>query len=255
MGAAALGRSVWLTRNKRNYGVPLLLAALASAHLLYLTAAVSGDYLGLMRYFNAGLLSMAVLTLLIARRVLPFFAKRAVAGLDIPPHTRSGHWQLAAGVAAIVLLLAGAPKGAALALAASGLIALVQWLAWKPWAARRVPLLWILYAGYLGLSIGLLVGAAQLAGLVVRVAWPAHVIGVAGFSVMILGMVTRTALGHLGRPLQTDRSMVLSYALIIPAALLRLAALLPSSAVTGLLHASATAWALALALYLWRFSR
>ena len=104
-GAAALGRSVWLTRNKRNYGVPLLLAALASAHLLYLTAAVSGDYLGLMRYFNAGLLSMAVLTLLIARRVLPFFAKRAVAGLDIPPHTRSGHWQLAAGVAAIVLLL------------------------------------------------------------------------------------------------------------------------------------------------------
>ena len=133
---AALGRSVWLTRNKRNYGVPLLLAALASAHLLYLTAAVSGDYLGLMRYFNAGLLSMAVLTLLIARRVLPFFAKRAVAGLDIPPHTRSGHWQLAAGVAAIVLLLAGAPKGAA-ALAASGLIALVQWLAWKPWAARR----------------------------------------------------------------------------------------------------------------------
>ena len=74
-----------------------------------MTAAVSGDYLGLMRYFNAGLLSMAVLTLLIARRV-PFFAKRAVAGLDIPPHTRSGHWQLAAGVAAIVLLLAGAPR-------------------------------------------------------------------------------------------------------------------------------------------------
>ena len=179
-GAAALGRSVWLTRNKRNYGVPLLLAALASAHLLYLTAAVSGDYLGLMRYFNAGLLSMAVLTLLIARRVLPFFAKRAVAGLDIPPHTRSGHWQLAAGVAAIVLLLAGAPKGAALALAASALIALVQWLAGNP-GPRGVPLLWILYAGYLGLSIGLLVGAAQLAGLVVRVAWPAHVIGVAGF--------------------------------------------------------------------------
>ena len=55
-----------------------------------------------------------------------------------------------------------------------------------------MPLLWILYTGYLGLSIGLLVGAAQLAGLVVRVARPAHVIGVAGFSVMILGMVTRT---------------------------------------------------------------
>ena len=139
-------------------------------------------------------------------------------------------------------------------LAATGLIALAQWLAWKPWAARRVPLLWILYAGYAGLGIGLLVGAAQLAGYVLRPAWPAHVIGVAGFSVLILGMATRTALGHLGRPLRTDRSMVLSYALVILAALLRLAALLPTAGALGLLHASAGAWALAFGLYLWRFT-
>ena len=129
-----------------------------------------------MRYFNAGLLSMAVLTLLIARRVLPF-AKRAVAGLDIPPHTRSGHWQLAAGVAAIVLLLlAGAPGAGAGRQRPdrAGPVAGLETL-----AARA--LLWILYAGYLGLSIGLLVGAAQLAGLVARglararSAWPASV--------------------------------------------------------------------------------
>jgi uncharacterized protein involved in response to NO len=220
---------------------------------MYLWAVVQGDYLALMRYFNAGLLCMAVLTLLIARRVLPFFAKRAVAGLDIPAHTRSGHWQLGLGVVAIACLTADAPRLAALALAATGLIALAQWVSWKPWAVRRVPLLWILYAGYLGVGIGLLVGAAHLAGYVVRPAWPAHVIGVAGFSVLILGMVTRTALGHLGRPLQTDRSMVVSYALMILAALLRLAALLPTAATVGLLHAATTAWVLALALYLWRF--
>ena len=47
--------------------------------------------------------------------------------------------------------------------------------------------------------------------------------------------------------------MVLSYALMILAALLRLAALLPTAATIGLLHASATAWALAFGLYLWRF--
>lgn len=252
--AAALGRSVWVTRNRRNYGVPLLLLGLAAAHVLYLRAALAGDYLALMRYFNAGLLCMAVLTLLIARRVIPFFAKRAVAGLEIASHTRSGHWQLATGVLAIACLLASAPRFAALLLAATGLIALAQWLAWKPWAVRRVPLLWILYAGYAGLGIGLLVGAAQLAGYILRPAWPAHVIGVAGFSVLILGMATRTALGHLGRPLRTDRSMVLSYALVILAALLRLAALLPTPGALGLLHASAAAWALAFGLYLWRFA-
>lgn len=252
-GAAALGRAVWVTRNQRNAGVPFLLLGLAAANAMYLWAVVQGDYLAVMRYFNAGLLCMAVLTLLIARRVLPFFAKRAVAGLDIPPHTRSGHWQLALGVAAIVCLVVGAPRAASLALAATGLIALAQWVSWKPSAVRRVPLLWILYAGYLGVGIGLLVGAAHLAGYVVRAAWPAHVVGVAGFAVLILGMVTRTALGHLGRPLQTDRSMVTSYALMILAALLRLAALLPTAASVGFLHASTTAWVLALGLYLWRF--
>lgn len=252
-GAAALGRAVWVTRNQRNAGVPFLLLGLAAANAMYLWAVVQGDYLAVMRYFNAGLLCMAVLTLLIARRVLPFFAKRAVVGLDIPPHTRSGHWQLALGVAAIVCLVVGAPRAASLALAATGLIALAQWVSWKPWAVRRVPLLWILYAGYLGVGIGLLVGAAHLAGYVVRAAWPAHVVGAAGFAVLILGMVTRTALGHLGRPLQTDRSMVTSYALMILAALLRLAALLPTAASVGFLHASTTAWVLALGLYLWRF--
>lgn len=251
--AAALGRAVWVTRNRRNAGVPVLLLGLAATDALYLWAAVQGDYLALMRYFNAGLLCMAVLTLLIARRVIPFFAKRAVTGLDIPAHTRSGHWQLGTGILAIALLLASLPRLAALALAATGLIALAQWVSWKPWAVRRVPLLWILYAGYGGLAIGLLVGAAHLAGYVIRPAWPAHAIGVAGFSVLILGMVTRTALGHLGRPLRTDRSMVASYVLMLLAAVLRLAALLPTAASIGLLHASTTAWVLALGLYLWRF--
>ncbi|MGH8814940.1 MAG: NnrS family protein, partial [Achromobacter pestifer] len=40
---------------------------------------------------------------------------------------------------------------------------------------------------------------------------------------------------------------------MILAALLRLAALLPTAATIGFLHASVTAWVLALALYLWRF--
>lgn len=86
-----------------------------------------------------------------------------------------------------------------------------------------------------------------------RMAWPAHVIGMAGFSVLIIGMVTRTALGHLGRPLKTDRSMVAAYALVIAATALRLLALWPSEWTLHWQHASATAWALAFALYLWRF--
>jgi uncharacterized protein involved in response to NO len=76
----------------------------------------------------------------------------------------------------------------------------------------------------------------------------------AGFSVLIIGMVTRTALGHLGQPLRADRTMVASYALVIAAAALRLLALLPTLHALFLLRASAAAWVLAFALYLWRFA-
>jgi uncharacterized protein involved in response to NO len=141
-------------------------------------------------------------------------------------------------------------------LAVTGALALVQVLAWQPWAVRRVPLLWILYTGYAALGIGLLVAAVQIGGWggwILRAAWPVHVIAAAGFSVLIIGMVTRTALGHLGRPLRTDGLIVTCYGLVIAAAVLRLLALWPTALSLHALHASAGAWVLGFALYLWRF--
>lgn len=253
--AVALGRVIHAARSRRNYGLPLLVLGLGAADALYLAALWRGsDYALLMQYLHAGLLCMAVIALLVARRVIPFFAMRAVAGLQIPMHTASGQWQLGACVLAVACVLMGWLPGMAVALAAAGLLALWQVLAWKPWAVRHVPLLWILYLGYAALGVGLLVAAAQAAGWVPRLAWPAHVIGVAGFAVLIIGMVTRTALGHLGRPLRTDRAMVGMYVLVIVAAALRLLALLPTPLALGALHASALAWVLAFGWYLWRFA-
>ncbi|HWK55666.1 MAG TPA: NnrS family protein [Hyphomicrobiales bacterium] len=254
IAAAALGRAIYRARSRRNYGIPLLVLGLGVADALFLWAVRAGDYTLLMQRFHAGLFCMAVIALLVARRVIPFFAMRAVAGLALPMHTQSGQWQLGAGVFAIAALLLGWRDLSAAALSVAGALAVWQTIAWQPLAVRRVPLLWILYVGYASLGIGLIVAAAHLAGWVLRPAWPAHVIGVAGFSVLIIGMVTRTALGHLGRPLRTDRSMVAAYILVIAAAALRLAALPPSTAMPYLLHLSACAWVLAFALYLWRFA-
>ncbi|MDM0074087.1 NnrS family protein [Variovorax sp. J2P1-59] len=251
--AAALGRTIVGARNRRNYGLPLLVLGLGMADALYLLAVLQGDYALLLQRFNAGLLCMAVIAMLVARRVIPFFAMRAIPGLTIPMHTRSGQWQIGAGVIAVFGSLLQFPALTAAALAVAGCIALYQVSAWRLWATRRTPLLWILYVGYAALGAGMLVAAAHAMGWIVRAAWPVHVIGVAGFSVLIIGMVTRTALGHLGRPLQTDHAMVVSFALVILAAVLRLAALLPTAITSGALHASAAAWVLAFALYLWRF--
>ena len=253
LAAVAMARVVVRSRNRRNYGVPVLMLALAAADAAFLAAAYAGDA-RLMHVFQGGLLVMAVIALLIARRVIPFFATRAVSGLQIPMHVRSGQVQVAAGAIAVAALLLGLPRLQAGALAVAGALALAQVVAWKPLAVRRKPLLWILYAGYAGLGLGLLAAAAQAAGFELRSAVHVHLIAMAGFAVLIIGMVTRTALGHLGRALEVDRSMVVSYALVLAAVALRLIALWPSVASAAALQASALAWIAAFGLYLWRFA-
>lgn len=254
VAAVALGRVIYASRSQRNYGLPPLVLGLGVTDALYLLAIwQGGDYTAMMQFLYAGLLVMAVIALLVARRVIPFFAMRAVEGLQIPMHTASGQFQLGAGVLAVVFLLLGWVPGIVAALAVAGLLTLWQVLAWKPWAVRKVALLWILYLGHAALGAGLLVAAAHASGWVLRLAWPVHVIGVAGFTVLIIGMVTRTALGHLGRPLRTDSAIVAMYVLVIASAVLRLLALLPTGLAPGALHASALLWGLAFALYLWRF--
>lgn len=253
LACTTMARAVYGTRNHRNYAVPVLLLGLGATDVLYLLAALGGDYTLLMQRFNAGLLCMAVIALLVSRRVIPFFAMRAVPGLSIPMQERSGLVQLGAGALAVLFVLLQWQPPLALALLAAGVVPLWQLLTWKPWAVRHKPLLWILYAGYAGLGIGLLVAAAQAAGLPLRTAVHVHVIAMGGFSVLIIGMVTRTALGHLGRPLTVDRSMTTSYVLMLVAFGLRLAALHPSTLSALLLQGAALAWITALALYLWRF--
>ncbi len=254
LAAVAMMRAVYRAKNARNYAVPWLLVGLAAADALYLLAARDGDYALLMQRFNAGLLVMALIALLIARRVIPFFAMRAVPGLTIPAQTRSGQVQLGACAASVIFLLAGLPMPAAIGLGLAGALALWQVLTWQPYAVRGNPLLWILYAGYSGLGIGLLLAALQAAGVAMPPALPVHMIAMAGFSVLIIGMLTRTALGHLGQPLATDRGMRASYALVLIALALRLTALVPSALSLLALQLSAAAWMAAFALYLWRFA-
>ncbi|NYT64166.1 NnrS family protein [Alcaligenaceae bacterium] len=245
-------------KSRRNYGIPFLVLGLGVANVLYLQAALKGDYIQLMQRFDLGLICMAVIALLIGRRVIPFFAMRMVPGLQLPMQARSGHIQLAVSVLAIALGIIGLPLYMAAALAVAGLISLWQAASWKPLSVLHKPMLWILYLGYIAMGIGLLFAAAHISGLgsgvLARSAMHVHIIGMGGFAILIIGMLTRTALGHLGYPLALDQSMLASYYLMIAAVVLRLAALWPSSASGWLLQAAGLCWVLCMGLYLWRFT-
>lgn len=258
VSAVALLRVMLKGSSRRNYGVPFLVAGLGASNVMFLQALDQGNYTLLMQRFDLGLICMTVIALLIARRVIPFFSMRMVPGLQLPMQVRSGQFQLITGMLAIVFGLAGQQQAMAGALLLTGVISLWQVVRWKPVAVLHKPMLWILYAGYAFMGIGLILAAAhagQMGESVVlaRAAAHVHTLGIGGFAVLIIGMVTRTALGHLGRPLVLDTSMLTSYYLMIAALVFRLAALWPSTASFWLLRASAVCWIACMGLYLWRF--
>src|SRR5690606_22494425 len=211
-------------KSRRNYGVPWLVLGLGIANALYLQAALKGDYILLMQRFDLGLICMAVIALLIGRRVIPFFAMRMVPGLQLPMQVRIGQAQLVISMLAILFGIIGMPLPMAVALAIAGAISLWQTAKWKPFAVLHKPMLWILYLGYIAMGIGLLFAAVHASGMgsgvLIRSAAHVHIIGMGGFAVLIIGMLTRTALGHLGRPLALDQSMLYSYYLMIAAVIL-----------------------------------
>ena len=252
--ASAMAIAVLNSRNRRNYGVPLVMAGLAIANLLFTWAAWLADYAQIMRYFYVGLMFMAMLVLLVGRRVIPFFAMRAVPGLEIAKHTVSGQVQLGLSAGVIAGLFFDYIFFTAGLLMLIGAVSLWQVLTWKPWAVRSRPILWILYLGYGVTGLGLIAAAVKLLDPGLRAAWFVHTVAMGGFSVLIIGMITRTALGHLGRPLHLSSAMVAGYWLVLSASALRLFALMPTSFSGWALYASALSWIGAFSLYVWEFS-
>lgn len=252
--ALALSLPIVKSRNHRNYAVPFLLLGFAATNLCFhlaLAGRVAVDPRGLL---HAGLLVVAGIIAFVGMRVIPFFAHRTLG----VPQVGHGLARLTVAVAAplvLAALLAGGVGGplplvVGLVGMAVNLERLARW--WGPEALRN-PLLWILFAGYGCTAIG--VGLAGLA-----VSWvpgllsgALHCIAVGGVGVLTLGMMTRTALGHTGRPLKLPRSMVVAYGLMLAATGLRLAAALPGPLAGGLLVASGTCFALAFLLFAWLY--
>lgn len=254
-GAAyAMARCLWMHHSKHNYGLPVLLLGMGMANAAYLYAIWQHlDYVDVMQAIFTGMLCMLVIALLLARRVIPFFASRALPGLKLNRQTRSGQCQVAMAVLAIAAWQAQFGPVAALFFSAAGLITMWHLVTWKPWAVLTTPLLWILYLGYLGMGLGLFATAAYVIDWTVQLSWPVHTIAVAGFGALILGMMTRTALGHTGRALSVNSYMKCSFALLTLAIALRLAALSVNTSNIVWLHASAACWMLAFVIYLVQF--
>lgn len=243
------------SRNWRNVPLALILLLLTGVNLSFHLAANGLIDLNPMRSLYAALAFVVIIECVMAGRVVPFFTTSALPNLKIVTLPWLDRTALAATVVGMGLWVTGWHSG--LAGAALGLafaLNLVRQLRWHPLATLRRPILWILHAAHLWLILGLgLLALAQL-GLVTP-SLGVHALGVGATGGLILGMMTRTARGHTGRPLTADVSEIAIYLLIMLAAVLRvlLPLLAPSFYISGLVT-SAAAWSAAFLIYLWQYT-
>jgi uncharacterized protein involved in response to NO len=258
--ALSLWKPLWRGPNPANRVFLALLAGMTIASLL-----VHLQALGLTRgTAPAGdrlMLGLILMTLLVvAGRIMPFFTRSAIQGVS----PRSHPWveRLTFGLAALwiaaetashlnLALGAGmAELTGALALA----LALVQGarlLGWHDGRVWGIPILAVLYSGYLWLILGLaLKGLARLGLLAPFPALHALTIGAVG--VFTLGMMSRVTLGHTGRMVGAAPPMVGAFAALNLAAAARVLGPLAWPGVTAhWLTLSGVLWVLAFGIFLW----
>ena len=252
-----MARMLWVVRQQRNYPIIAVLTLMTAADVLVLCGVALSDD-GLQRQgVLAGLWLVAALMAIIGGRVIPFFTQRGLGRTDA---VKPWVWldvALLVGTGLVAMFYASGVALAPnvwlgvlfLAIAAGHLLRLARWYDAGIW---RVPLLWSLHLAMLWL----VVAAAGLAlwnfGLLDSSSPALHALSVGSMSGLILAMIARVTLGHTGRPLQLPSGIVGAFVLFNLGAASRvfIASQWP---LTGLWLA-AICWALAFALYAWRYA-
>ncbi len=264
LAAVQMSRVLLASGNRRNQVFIPLLWAMAIINLgIHLSLQLDRpDQARLLISFSAWLIGF--LMVFMGGRVIPFFSGRRLS-------YQPGQWPLlnwlstlSALATAITSLIEVSWLSASCA-ALAAVSTLLRLLLWQPWRSLGEPMLWILHLGYLWLAIAFALRAGLDSGLIHLPASIAlHALLAGGLGCLALGMMSRVALGHSGRPIVASPLMLLSFVLIVLAGILRLGSSGPGSPVQGLpgLSLSALCWSLGFAIYfcvfaplLWRPAR
>ena len=247
--------SLVAARQPRNLVFVPILLCLAATNLV-----VHGEMLA---WWDDGasaalVVTLDIVVLLIAAiggRIVPSFTQAALqrAGQELEIAAKPWLDGLALGTLLLLAIIDAAVPWSM----AAGIVALVAAIAhgwrlarWKSRYTRGQSILWVLHLGYAALVAGLLLkGLAALDVVPVDVALHALTVGAVGL--MTLGVMSRVALGHTGRPLVVHRLVTVAYLLMAAAALVRVVVpWVEAGAITVVVDVSGTLWSAAYVLFL-----
>lgn len=219
--AIVLLRVLITARNRHNIFLPVALGIFGFLNICFHWWAWHGrpDLSIRASYAAIGLVVMFVTV--IAGRVVPMFTTNTIPGF------RMTRWKVIETLAVPVVLLtfvADAANARPLLIVACACAAAavhgIRVAGWHSWRVGPRPILWILHVAYAWIPIGFALLALAAAGAVPH-SLAIHALTIGAIGCAIIAMITRTALGHTGRPLVAGRSEIASYCLMIAAAIMR----------------------------------
>jgi len=216
-----------LLRSKnRNTALLVVLSALWLTNLAFHVGLTRLDVPFARHSLLVGIDIVLVLVTVIGGRIVPAFTTAALRQRGIEGDLKSRTALTGASIVAMVGIVitdmfweesraAGWVAGAAAAFQCARL------LQWRTRHTLRQPIVWILHLAYAWLPLGLALKAAALLGGYAIAAFWMHALTIGAISTMIIGVMTRAALGHTGRPLVVDPLITVAYVLLMVAALVR----------------------------------
>lgn len=254
--ALILLRVLRQANNTRNIPLISLLLAMALANAVFHLSVLGWLDVPALAALHAQLALVLMVVCVMTGRVVPLFTRNVTPGMGPNVPARSFELSLLALTALTLALwvLQGPALLVALASLAAAAMHAVRLWTWRPLVTLRRPILWILHAAYAWLPVGfVLLALAQWNVLPATLAVHAFAVGTIGG--LVLGMLTRTARGHLGRPLLASRGETVAYALVMLAAFVRVLvpAIHPEWTLRSLDIASGV-WALAFAIYVYIYA-
>lgn len=252
--AVAIGRPLWRSRNVRNYffvGLLMMMGVLVAVlHLALLGVIELPSRLGLVLGLDVMLFIMAVM----GGRVIPMFTNNGVPGAGATRHALLERLALGSVLLLFVADLLQFPHAVvAVAALAAALMHGLRLNLWRPWRTLATPLVWILHAAYAWILVHLALRAMSGLGWIAE-SHAIHALTTGAIGSMTLGMMTRTARGHTGRPLLADGFEVACFLLIQLAAMVRVFGVMayPDWYLHGI-QISAVLWASAFLIYAVRY--
>ncbi len=134
---------------------------------------------------------------------------------------------------------------------------LLRMRGWGTLTTLKRPILLVLHLGYAWVGVGMILrGLSTLAPQAIPHSAALHALSVGSIGTLTLGMMSRVALGHTGRPLVFHPLITLATLLITLSTLTRiLAGMLSPSMYLPLLIVSGSLWTLAFVLFVYRYTR